>query len=113
MQSLVDTLHAMVTLPLSEPMNFLLLHTSLNARISHFVRSVPYEALEPHAHTPQLAVWHGALQSMALPDDVRGVAEWAGLATYCQCAWGALACPHCWRTSRMRRLCRRRGWRRS
>ena len=40
------------------------------------MRTVPFEALDPHVCKVQLAVWHAAVRVLALPEDA-GVATWA------------------------------------
>ena len=74
-QGLVDTLLA---LPLTVQTQFLLLRASLNVRMAHLMRTVPYEVLDPHVCKVQLAVWRAAVQVLALPEDARGVVAWAG-----------------------------------
>lgn len=72
-ESLVETL---VRLPLPVQSQYLLLRTSLNVRMAHFQRTVPFEVLEAHARRADLAVWRGAAAVLALPE---GVTAWAGM----------------------------------
>ena len=67
MQSLVDTL---LRLPLSVQTQFRLLRmrASLNVRMAHLMRMVPYKALDQHVRKAQFAVWRAAVWVLAMPE---------------------------------------------
>lgn len=76
-EGLVGTL---LRLPLSAQTQLLLLRASLNVRMAHLrvMRTVPFEALDPHMCKAQLAVWRAEVRVMALPEDDCSVVPLAG-----------------------------------
>ena len=66
-ETLVDTL---VQLPLSVQFQFLLLCSSLQARMAHLMRMVPREVLATHMRRTDAAVWRAAAAVLDLPDGV-------------------------------------------
>ena len=66
-ETLVDTL---AQLPLSVQYQFLLLRASLQARMAHLMRTVPWEALATHMRRTDAAVWRAAAAVLDLPEGV-------------------------------------------
>ena len=56
--------------PLSVQSQFLLLPASLQARMAHLMRTVPRDALAPHMHRKDAAVWQAAEALLDLPQGV-------------------------------------------
>ena len=63
----MDTL---AQLPLSVQYQFLLLRASLQARMAHLMRTVPWEALATHMRRTDAAVWRAAAAVLDLPEGV-------------------------------------------